>query len=476
MVVGDIATGTQVAIIGAGPGGYVAAIRAAQLGKDVTLIEKEPQGLGGVCLNHGCIPSKALIYAVNVYSMREKFLKMGLTFSDVKLDMAKMQLWKQANVDQLRNGIAMLMKKHGVNIIQGEATFDSSRKLRVITSEGMKYIEFERAIIATGSRSATLEGFEPDGEIVLTSTEALQLNNVPRRIIVIGGGYIAVELGMMYAKLGTKVTIIERFTMLSSFDRDLILPIRERMKTLGIEVYEKTACTRISKSHNKAIVFANSEEIGDFALEAEKVLVAVGRKPNTDKLGLEKTQVQLDDKGFIKVDEKRKTRDPYIYAIGDVTGQPMLAHKGFLEGKVAAEAIAGLPSAFEPQAIPIVIFSDPEIACVGLSESEAEKKGYKVKVGKFPLSALGRAVSVNKNEGFVKVISDQETQLILGVQFVAAHASDLISEAALGIEMGFTLDDLALTIHPHPTFPEAMMEAAEAALGKAIHIWQGKSQ
>lgn len=474
MVVGDIATGTQVAVIGAGPGGYVAAIRAAQLGKDVTLIEKDPQGLGGICLNHGCIPSKALIYAVHVYALREKFLKMGLTFSEAKVDFPKMQAWKQGSVDQLRNGIALLMKKHGVNVMYGEATFESSRKLKVVGPQGTGYIECEKAIIATGSRSATLEGFEPDGDLVITSTEALQLPQIPSHLIVIGGGYVAVELGILYAKLGTKVTIIEKFGLLGNVDPDVVAPVRERMKALGIEQHENTTPVRIQKAHGKAMVVATSKEKGDIAFEAEKVLMAVGRKPNTGHLGLEKTKVQLDEKGFIRVDARRRTQDPYIYAVGDVTGAPMLAHKGFLEGKIAAEAIAGLSSAFEPQVIPTVIFSDPEIASVGLSETEALKKGLRIKTGKFPLTALGRAVSMNKSEGFVKIVSEQDTQRILGVHIVAASASDLISEAALGMEMGFTLEDLALTIHPHPTFPEALMEAAEVALGKAIHIWQPK--
>ena len=472
MVVGDIAVGTQVAIIGAGPGGYVAAIRAAQLGKDVTLIEREVNGLGGVCLNHGCIPSKALIYAANVYGLREKFSNMGLKFGEVKVDFAGMQAWKSKNVEQLRNGIAMLMKKHGVNIVEGEASFDSSRRVKVVSPEGTKYIEFERAIIATGSRSASLEGFEPDGGIVISSREALELETIPQRMIVVGGGYIAVELGMMYAKLGTRITIVEKFGVLSHLDEDVVAPVRENMKKLGITIYENTTPVRIIKSSSRATVFCNNKEKGDFALEADKVLVAVGRKPNTDRLNLEKTQVKRDERGFIIVDPKRKTHDPHIYAIGDVTGNPMLAHKGFLEGKVAAEAIAGKPSAYEPQAVPSVIFSDPEIAMVGMSEKQAAQQGLKVKVGKFPLTASGRAVSMDKSQGFVKIISEENR--IVGVQIVAAHASDLISEASLGIEMGFTLDDLALTIHPHPTFPEAMMEAAEAALGKAIHIWQPK--
>lgn len=469
MVVGEM--GTQVAVIGAGPGGYIAAIRAAQLGKKVTLIEKDPNGLGGVCLNHGCIPSKALIYAVNTYDQKEKFLKMGMNFREATLDFAKTQAWKQANVDKLRKGIAMLMKKHGVAVIQGEASFETSRKLKIVTPKDTQHIEFEQAILATGSYPATLEGFESDGKIVVTSREMLELKQPPKHMIVIGGGYIALELGIMYAKLGTKVTILEKFTVLNSLDNDLLESVLKKMKELRIEMYEHTTPTRISKSHGRAIVYATHKEKGDMAFEAEKILVAVGRRPNTDKIGLEKTKVQLNERGFVKVDAKRKTDDQNIYAIGDVTGAPMLAHKGFAEGKVAAEAIAELPSTFNVQNIPVVIFSDPQIASVGLTETQAKKQGQKIKIGKFPLTALGRAVSVDKSEGFVKIVVD-ETNRILGVHIVASNASDLISEAVLGIKMSFTSDDLASTIHPHPTFSEAIMEAAEAVLGKAIHIWQ----
>ncbi len=477
MVVGDIANGCQVAIIGGGPGGYVAAIRAAQLGKDVILIEKEPDGLGGICLHHGCIPSKALIYAANqYYSILNSFSKFGLTCEKTNLDTKKLQEWKEGNINKLTSGIAMLMKKYGINVIQGEAFFENSKRLHVNTPHGPTYVEYEKVIIATGSSSQDfkVQGFEVDGKQVITSTEALKLDHIPKSMVILGAGYIALELGMMYAKLGTKVSFIARSVLASQLDRDVVKPVYDKCKALAIDIYEYATPERLIKDAAKVTVTINSKEKGSLALDAELVLVAIGRTPNTKNLGLEKTKIQLDEKGFIKVDEKRRTFDPFIYAIGDITPGPMLAHKAFLEGKIAAECIAGLSSAYEPASVPAVIFSDPEIASVGINEKEATEKGLKIKVGRFPFSALGRAVSVDKNEGFVKIITDEQSQMIIGLHIIGEHASDLISEAALGMEMGFTLEDLALTIHPHPTFPEALMEAAEATLGRAIHVFQQK--
>ncbi len=473
MVVGDIAVGTEVVVIGGGPGGYVAAIRAAQLGKDVLLIDKDEKGLGGICLNHGCIPSKALIYASSMYEQKKHLENMGLIFGSGNVDAAKLQAWKNANVSKLRNGIEMLLKRHGVEILYGNAQFDSSKKLKIVTKDATKYIEFDRAIIATGSRPTVLPGFEPDGKIIIGSTEALMLAEIPKSMVLIGGGYIAVELGMMYAKFGTKVSMLEKFSLLSHSDRDIVAPVSARMRELGMDIYENASPTKLVKTANGATITVSSKEKGEFDITAEKILVAIGRTPNTNDLGLEKTQVQLEGQGFVKVDAKRRSTDPHIYAVGDISGQPILAHKAFLEGKVAAEAIAGMNSAYEPQAMPLVVFSDPEIASVGISETEAQKTGMKVNATKFPLTALGKAVSIDKSNGFVKLVSDSNNY-ILGVHIVASNAGDLISEASLGIEMGFTLEDLAMTVHPHPSLPEALMEAAEAALGKSIHLWQPK--
>lgn len=476
IVVGDIPAGTEVAVIGGGPGGYVAAIRAAQLGKEVTVIEKDPQGLGGICLNHGCIPSKALIYAANQYEIAKKGTKFGLNCADVKMDNTKLQEWKEKSIEQLRGGIAGLFKKYNINLVNAEAKFVSSRKISITTEEKTGYVEYEKAILATGSSPTYLPGFEPDGNIVINSTHALKLKEVPKSMVVLGAGYIAIEMGMLYAKLGTKVSMIARSVLLSQLDRDIVAPVYTKMKELGMDLYEGATPERIQKGDMKSTVSINSKENGMTAIETQKVLVAVGRKPNTANLGLEKTQVQLNERGFVKVDSQRKTSDYHIYAIGDIIDGPMLAHKAFMDGKVAAEVICGLKSAFDTTIIPAVVFSDPEIAYAGLSEKEAKEQGYKLKIGKFPMNALGRAVSVSKSEGFVKVIADEKTERILGVHIVAANASDLISEGGLGLEMGMTLEDLALTIHPHPTFPEAIAEAAEAALGKAIHFYQMKKE
>lgn len=472
MVVGDIATGTQVAVIGAGPGGYVAAIRAAQLGKEVTLIERDPQGLGGICLNHGCIPSKTLIYAINQYHQLARLETMGISLTTPRVDLKRMQQWKEKSITDLRNGIALLMKKYGVNVLFGEAQFESSRKLKVVGSQGAGYIEFERAIIATGSRPRVLPGFEPDGTHIITSREALQLQEIPRSMVVIGGGFIGLELSGMFAKMGTKVAIVEKFGLVPHVEKELVAVVRQRLTELGVMLYENSTPERWKKEGDKLFVFAQSQDKGAVAVEADKILVAVGVQPNVESIGLEKTKVQKDSKGFVQVNPARRTTDPYIYAIGDVTGSPTLAHKAFLEAKVAAESIAGLPSAFDTNIVPWVIFSDPEIATVGLGEEEARQQGHHVKVGRFPFAALGRAVSVGRPTGFVKIVADQNDNTVLGVHIVGPQASNIISEAALGMEMGMRLEDLAATIHPHPTFSEALAEAAEATLGRAINIWQ----
>ncbi|MDO8554875.1 MAG: dihydrolipoyl dehydrogenase [Candidatus Micrarchaeota archaeon] len=473
MVVGNIGTGTQVAILGGGPGGYVAAIRAAQLGKDVTVIEKDK--LGGVCLQRGCIPSKAIIYAANEFYKISKLANMGVTVEGAKVDFTKLQAWKTANVAQLTAGIDGLFKKHGITLIKGNGFFVGPRRIQVVVDDQPQYIDFEHAIIATGSRPIFPPGLEADGEIVISSTEALELKTIPKTMVIVGGGYIGLELGVAYAKLGTHVTVVEKYTLAANIDRDLLTALFETMEKLGIKIYEFTDVQRVQKENGKAVVSINVKDKGMITLETEKVLVSIGRRPNTDAIGLDKAGVNVNEKGFVPVNEKRQTNDPRIYAIGDVSGHPMLAHKAYAEAKVAAECIAGKPSAFDTTVIPWVMFSDPEIAGVGLSESDAQNAGHKIKVGKFPFAALGRAVSTSQTTGFVKIVAEEGSERILGVHIVGSHASGMVSEAALGLEMGMTLDDLALTIHPHPTFPEALAEAAEVTLGKAIHLFQKKS-
>lgn len=473
MVVGEIATGTEVLVVGAGPGGYVAAIRAAQLGKDVTLVEKE--NLGGVCLNVGCIPSKALIYAAYLYEKIQHAGAFGISVKDVDINLERLQAWKESVVQRLTGGVEQLCKGHGVNIVKGKATFVSAKKCLVESEHGTQAIEFKDCIIATGSVPMTIPGFEIDGETVIDSTGALALKKLPESLIVIGGGYIGLELGMVYAKFGTKVTVVEMLeNLLPGTDPELTRLVVRKVKELKMDVYLKSQAKGLKKSKDGAQLTVQTQE-GEIKLSAEKVLVSVGRRPNTPPdLGLDKLGVQPDPKGFLKTDAQMRTNNPHVYAIGDVAGPPLLAHKASHEGIVAAEAICGHKSAADWQTVPAVIFTDPEIAYAGLSEAEAQQAGYKTIVGKFPFAALGRALTLGETDGFIKIIADAETKVVLGVQIVGPEASTLISEAVLAIEMGATLEDLALSIHPHPTLPEGLMEAAEAALGKAIHILMPK--
>lgn len=475
MVVGEIATGTELLVVGGGPGGYVAAIRAAQLGKDVTLVEKDE--LGGVCLNVGCIPSKALIYAAYLYEKIQHAETFGISAKDVHINLERLQAWKESVVKRLTGGVEQLCKGNGINLIKGKATFTAPKKCLVESEHGTQTIEFKDCIIATGSVPMTIPGFEIDGEIVIDSTGALALKKLPESLIVIGGGYIGLELGMVYAKFGSKVTVVEMLdNLLPGTDPELVRVVVRKVKELKMDVYLKSQAKELKKGKDGAQLTVQTQE-GEIKLSAEKVLVSVGRRPNTPpELGLERLGVQPDPKGFLKTDSQMRTGVPHIYAIGDVAGPPLLAHKASHEGIVAAEAICGLKSAADWQTVPAVIFTDPEIAYAGLSESEAQQAGYKTITGKFPFAALGRALTLGETDGFIKIIADAETKVVLGVQIVGPEASTLISEAVLAIEMGATLEDLALSIHPHPTLPEGLMEAAEAALGKAIHVLMPKKK
>ncbi|MDW8141365.1 MAG: dihydrolipoyl dehydrogenase [Candidatus Bipolaricaulota bacterium] len=473
MVVGEIATGTEVLVVGGGPGGYVAAIRAAQLGKDVTLVEKE--NLGGVCLNVGCIPSKALIYAAYLYKKIQHAEEFGISVKDVQVNLERLQAWKESVVQKLTGGVKQLCEGNGVSVIKGKATFISQKKCLVESEHGTQALEFKDCIIATGSVPMIVPGLEIDGEIVLDSTGALALKKLPESLIVIGGGYIGLELGMVYAKFGSRVTVVEMLdTLLPGTDPELTRLVVRKARELKMEVHLKSQAKELKRGKSGAQLTVQTPE-GEKKLEAEKILVSVGRKPHTPPdLGLEKLGVQPDAKGFLKTDKQMRTGVPHIYAIGDVAGPPLLAHKASHEGLVAAEAICGHKSAADWQTVPSVIFTDPEIAYAGLSESEAQQAGYKTITGKFPFAALGRALTLGETDGFIKIIADAETNVVLGVQVVGPEASTMISEAVLAIEMGATLEDLALSIHPHPTLPEGLMEAAEAAMGKAIHILMPK--
>lgn len=467
MVVGEFTTEVDVLVIGAGPGGYVAAIRAAQLGKTVAVVEKAE--LGGVCLNVGCIPSKAMIHAAHTFEHTQHTADMGITMDNVRVDFAKVQEWKGGIVKQLTGGVASLFKGHKIQVIPGEALFVTENEVRVFHGYDVNRYRFEHCIIATGSRPIELPAF-PFGKRVLSSTEALSLTELPKSLVIIGGGYIGIELGTVFAKFGTKVTILEGSDqILPGFEPDMPRLVERKLKKLGVEIKTKALAQGMEETENGVIVSA--EVKGEQQkIEAEYILVTVGRRPNTDELGLREVGMNLTDRGLVVVDKQGRTNIPNVYAIGDIVAGPALAHKASYEAKVAAEAIAGKPSEVDYKAIPAVVFCDPEIASVGINEREAKEQGIDYIVGRFPFAANGRALSVNAGEGYVKLIADKESKLVLGAQIVGPEASNIIAEVGLAIEMGATLEDIELTIHAHPTLGEVTMEAAELALGHPIHV------
>jgi len=470
MVVGDFAQGTQVAVIGAGPGGYVAAIRAAQLGLEVTLVERGL--LGGVCLNWGCIPSKALIHAADLKDQIARADSLGLVTTGVTVDLPKMMKWKDGVVEKLRKGVATLLSKNKVQVVEGTAYLTSDHSFTVEGPDGMQRFEFEHAILATGSSPAQLPGIPLDGRLVIESKDALELTAVPENLVVVGAGSVGLELGIAYAKLGSRVVLLEaaeRF--LPMLDPDIARVMQRALKEFGMELVLGATVQGLKRTEQTAeVLYATSQ--GERTISAERVLVAVGRWPNTKDLGLEKARVKVDKRGFVQVDPRMETSAKGIYAIGDMTPGPMLAHKAMYQGKVAAEVIAGQASAFDGIQVPGVIFSDPEIATVGLSEQDAKAKGIEVKVGNFPFRALGRALTMaDEGRGFAKVISDAQTGTVLGVHIIGPHASDLIAEGCLAVASASHVDDLTLTIHPHPTLPETIEEAAEQVEHHAIHIF-----
>lgn len=464
----------DVCVIGAGPGGYVAAIRAAQLGKKTCVIERE--ALGGVCLNVGCIPSKAMITASHFYQrMLHEGPEMGFQIpGEVKLDMAKLVDWKQSVCNKMSGGVAQLLKGNSVTVIMGEATFQNAQTLTVKSASGTRSIEAGRYIVATGSRPIEIPGFTFDEKDVLSSTGALALSALPQRAVVIGGGYIGLEIGTYLSKLGSQVTVLEASPALLNgvADPECVQVVARNLKKNKVNVMLNAKAKGYKKVGGQLEVVAEIEG-KEQKITCDKILVTVGRKPNSDQLGLKNIGVAMDERGFIKVNAQRKTNLAHIFAIGDIAGQPMLAHKASHEGVLVAEVIAGHNRAYDAKTVPAVIFVDPEIASAGWMESECKAHGHAdLKIGKFPFAANGRAVSMMETDGFVKIIADAKTHVVLGVHIVGPEASNLISEAALAIEMGARLEDLALTIHPHPTLGETMMEAAEAALGHAIHIIQ----
>lgn len=470
MVVGDFAQGTQLAVIGAGPGGYVAAIRAAQLGLEVTLVERD--FLGGVCLNWGCIPSKALIHVADLKKQIEKAGTLGLVTGEVSVDLVKLRQWKNSVVEKLRKGIGSLLAQHKVEVITGTARFSGPGAFSVETRNGVRRFEFRQCILATGSSAAHLPGVPRDGTVIVDSSDALDLATLPQTLAVIGAGAVGLELGTVYAKLGSRVILLEGGKeLLPTIDSQIIPVIQRSLQRYGIELELGVQGLDISRSDTGAEVrFSTSQ--GSRTVVVEQVLVAVGRRPNTAGIGLEKLGVRLDKRGFVEVNERMETTVKDIYAIGDIVAGPMLAHRASYQGKIAAEVIAGKPAAYEGVHVPAVIFTDPEIATVGLTEDEARKSGLKVKTGVFPFKALGRAATMgDAGEGFSKVVSDAETGTVLGVHIVGPHASDLIAEGCLAVASASHIDDIALTMHPHPTLPESIEEAAEQIERRAIHVF-----
>lgn len=469
MVVGDLAQEIDVLVVGAGPGGYVAAIRAAQLGKSVTIVDKAE--LGGVCLNRGCIPSKALISAAEQLQQIQRADEIGIEMTgEVHVNMPNLMKWKNKVVKKLTKGVGSLLKGNEVEVISGEAFFTEPNRVRVMTEEAGQTYQFNDVIIATGSRAAELPSVPFDGQRILSATGMLNLQEVPKKLIVIGGGYIGLELGTAYAKLGAEVTILESTkSLLPGTDPVVTKMVTRKLKKLGVKVVTEAMVESGENTGDEVVIKA--EVKGEEQLyTADYCLVAIGRKPNTDNLGLESIGVELDERGFIKIDNQCKTNMDHIYAIGDCAGGALLAHKASYEAKVAAEVIAGQKSVIDYQAMPFVIFSDPEIAYTGFTESEAKEAGYEPVVSRFPFQALGRALSMNQTDGFVQVVADQESKRLLGVQIVGPEASSLIGEAVFALEMGANAEDLSLTIHAHPTLTEGVMEAAEGILGQSVHM------
>lgn len=457
----------DVVVIGGGPGGYVCAIRAGQLGLKTVLVERDQ--LGGVCIAYGCIPSKALISATKLYEKAKEGATFGIVADGIRVELPALQKWKAGVVSQLETGIATLCRGNKVEVIKGEAELVSADRVTVKTVQGVEEIRAKNIVLATGSRALSLPGLEFDGKVVLSSSDALALEKVPESLLVVGGGYIGLEICGIYQKLGTKVTVVELTDqLLPGTEPDLVRLVQRNLEKKGAKILLSSKVTSLQKGPGGAKAKLSTPQ-GDLEVEAQFVLVSVGRGPRTEGIRLSEIGVKTDPKGYIVTDEQMKTTVLGIYAIGDVRGPPLLAHKASKEGMVAAEVIAGMPSGAQWKSVPWAIFTDPEIAGVGLTERAATEAGRQVKKSRFSFAALGRALASGEAEGFVRIVSDVSSGLVLGVQIVGPDASNLISEAALAVEMGATVEDIALTIHPHPTLPEAIMEAAESAAGRPIH-------
>jgi dihydrolipoamide dehydrogenase len=465
----------QVAVIGAGPGGYAAAFLAADLGMSVTLIDPEANP-GGVCLYRGCIPSKALLHVAKVIAESREAGAWGVEFGEPRIDIAKTQSWKNDVVKTLTGGLGQLCKQRKVTFVQGRARFVDAGTLEISKEDGTTdTLSFEHAIIATGSRPTVLPSLNIDSPRLLDSTSALNLESVPKSLLIVGGGYIGLELGTVYATLGSRVSVVEMMpSLLPGADKDLVRVLHRRVESLFDAIMLDSTVRQIKEQKNGIKVTIQGKGSDTKEMVFENVLVSVGRQPNSGDLGLENTRVAVDDRGFVQVNDARRTAEPSIFAIGDVVGEPMLAHKATHEGRVAAEAIAGRDVVFDPRAVPAVVFTDPEIAWCGLTETEARAENPDIEIAKFPWAASGRAKTLGRNDGLTKLIIDPESEQILGVAIAGAGAGDLIAEAVVAIEMAAVASDLSLSIHPHPTLSETIMGAAEVFFGTATDIYRPK--
>ncbi|NQW02524.1 MAG: dihydrolipoyl dehydrogenase [Acidobacteria bacterium] len=470
---------TQLVVIGGGPGGYAAAFYAADLGVQVTLVDMEPNP-GGVCLYRGCIPSKALLHVAKVASEAKHASKWGLTYAEPTIDLDMLRSFKDGVVEKLTSGLGQLSKQRKINFIHGKASFVDAKHLTIeLAAGGSAALAFEHAIIATGSYPTEIPGLSITSDRLMDSTGALDLPEIPKTLLVVGGGYIGLELGSVYAALGTKVTVVEMTDgLLPGADRDLVTFLARRLETTLHTILLKTRVVGMKETKKGITVMMEAEGLAeaDQAQTFDRVLVSIGRRPNSAIPGLDTTGVTVGERGFITVDPAMRTTAPNIFAIGDVVGEPMLAHKASHEARVAVEAMLGHKVAFEPQAIPAVVFTDPEVAWCGLTESDAKKQGRKVAVAKFPWAALGRAQAIDRPDGMTKLVIDPDTERILGVGIVGAGAGELIAEGVLAVEMAALASDLKLSIHPHPTMSETLMEAAEVFFGHATHVYRPKKK
>jgi dihydrolipoamide dehydrogenase len=468
---------TQLVVLGGGPGGYSAAFMAADLGMQVTLVEAEPR-LGGTCLLFGCIPSKALLHVARVLSETREMNDWGVKFAAPAIDVDAMRARKEKIITNLSAGLAQLAKRRKVQVIHARAAFADSQTLKLEGGDSKpadKEIRFEHCILATGSVPAMPKMFRLNSKRVMDSTGALELVDVPESLLVIGGGYIGLELGTVYAELGSKVTVVELTpTLLPTADRDLVKPLADRLAKIFAGIYLSTKVTSLAEA-GEAIEVGFEDDKGSRSETFSRVLVSVGRRPNSTGLGLENTDVELDEQGFVVVDDRQRTADEHISAIGDVAGEPMLAHKAMHQGKVAVEALLGEPAAFAPLAIPAVVFTDPEIAWAGLTEEQAKAENIEVEVARYPWAASGRAQALGRTEGFTKLLVDPDSERILGIGIVGVSAGDILTEAVVAIEMGATARDLAESIHPHPTLSETLGNAADTFLGTATEIYKPRT-